>query len=39
MKVTTGLLASLTTQVTGAMNVKAMFSRGKPRELRNDFQA
>jgi hypothetical protein len=39
VKMATGLLTPLATQVTGAMNVKAVFSRGKPREFCNDFEA
>jgi hypothetical protein len=39
MKMATGLLASLTTQVTCAMNMKSVLTRGQPRELRNDLEA
>jgi hypothetical protein len=39
VKMATGLLAPLATQVTGAMNVKSVLAGGKPRELCDDLEA
>jgi hypothetical protein len=38
MKMATGLLTPLATQVTGTMNMKAVITGRKPRELRNNLE-